>query len=486
MSIRSSLLSFSAQKYIGFFINFATVIYIARLLTPEEIGVFSLGAGIVAMAHKFRDVGITVFVIQTRELETSLLRSAFGLLLTISWSLALILFVGAHLFSELYSDARLATVIRILAGNFLLIPFGAITLAVLQREMKFFKVGLMQMSAQIVGAIVSISLALKGLSYASLAWGSLAGSIATVGMAFIVRPRTISYLPSLKRAREVLSFGGRVLSVNLTTEASYQSPEYFLGYFQNFASIGFFGRARGQIEMFSTYVLSTISAVLFPFIAEKIRKGEEVRSTFLYVVTCITGLSWPFYIGIFLLAFPTMRVLFGANWDTSVPLVQIMAIGAFLLVMSPIHANFLMATGHIKKLFKTDLILQAINIGLIFVAAQISLTAMALSQVIYASIVVLVYLTIQLKIIQSDWREFAKALWPSAKLAVVSTLPLTLFVSVYHGPQHNVLAQFLGGGALLAAGWLGGVFLVKHPLRDEIMRFVTAFLVRVRKGRSSL
>ncbi len=474
MSIRSSLLSFSAQRYIGFVINFATVIFIARLLTPEEIGVFSLGVGIVAIAHKFRDMGITSFIIQHRAFDKTVFQSAYGVMLTICWSIALILFLSASLFADLYDDKRLETVIHILAGNFLVLPFGAITLSILQREMQFFKVGLMNVSSQVVGSAVSIILALNGYSYASLAWGSLAGMLATVVAALLVRPGTVFMWPSYKKVREVINFGGPVTAVNLAGEASYQAPEYFLGFFQTFASIGFYSRARGQIEMFSVYVLQTISAVLFPYIAEKVRNGQEVRSTFMFVISCMTGLSWPFYIALAVMAFPIMRILFGPTWDEAIPLVQIMAAAAFVQILSPIHNSYLMATGNVKTFAKVELFLHTLNIVIIYLAAQHSLTAVALSRIPFTLVLVMIYLHIQIKLLDASWGEYIKAVFPSVKLAIFSTLPTVLLMTFYHGPDANIVVQFVVGSAFLALFWLVGVFVIKHPLHLELLKVWTS------------
>ena len=57
-SVRMSLLISLAEKYSVTVINIGSTLIIARLLSPEEIGVYSVGMAFVAVAHTLRDFGI--------------------------------------------------------------------------------------------------------------------------------------------------------------------------------------------------------------------------------------------------------------------------------------------------------------------------------------------------------------------------------------------------------------------------------------------
>ena len=57
-SIRKSLALSFAAKYTDLAISIVTVMIIARLLTPAEIGVYSVGMAVAALAHVVRDFGV--------------------------------------------------------------------------------------------------------------------------------------------------------------------------------------------------------------------------------------------------------------------------------------------------------------------------------------------------------------------------------------------------------------------------------------------
>ena len=59
-SLRKSLAISFAEKYSTIIIQFFTSVYLARILAPEEIGIFSVGVVIVGLAHT---LGILVYLI---------------------------------------------------------------------------------------------------------------------------------------------------------------------------------------------------------------------------------------------------------------------------------------------------------------------------------------------------------------------------------------------------------------------------------------
>ena len=68
------------------FIALVSSIFLARLLTPKELGVFSLGMALVGIPELLRDFGVGTYIVQEKDLTTERIRTAFGLVLLSSWS----------------------------------------------------------------------------------------------------------------------------------------------------------------------------------------------------------------------------------------------------------------------------------------------------------------------------------------------------------------------------------------------------------------
>jgi len=66
-TLHRPLLFAALDKYVGLAINLATAAIVARLLTPDEIGVFVVGAAVVMLAESLREFGTGSYIVQRPE-----------------------------------------------------------------------------------------------------------------------------------------------------------------------------------------------------------------------------------------------------------------------------------------------------------------------------------------------------------------------------------------------------------------------------------
>ena len=125
------------ERLIAFVLQFGATVVIARLLSPAEVGVFSLAASLVAIGHVFRQFGVGDFLVQERALDRDLLRAAYGMTLAVSWAIAALLLVAAAPLAMLYREPAVAQVLQVMALSFLLMPIGSICSTMLVRELSF-------------------------------------------------------------------------------------------------------------------------------------------------------------------------------------------------------------------------------------------------------------------------------------------------------------------------------------------------------------
>ena len=121
MNIRSALAYSFGTRYAATALQFLATLILARLLSPSEIGIYSVGASVIMIAHTLRDFGTSTYVIQEQELTPARLRTAFTLTVSIAWLLALILYFSATPLGVFYSEPGVALVMQVMAVNFALI-----------------------------------------------------------------------------------------------------------------------------------------------------------------------------------------------------------------------------------------------------------------------------------------------------------------------------------------------------------------------------
>lgn len=465
---RALALSFSAQ-YLTLAVQFVATVVIARLLTPAEIGVFSIGAAVVALAHLLRDFGTGNYIVQERELTDDRIRAALTVTLALGWGLAALLFAGSNLAGEFYDDPGVSDILALLAINFLILPFGTVPLAYLQRQMNFRPAMVARLASSMASATVSIACALEGLSYMSLAWGSIAGSATTLAVALYFRPQGLPKLPGFSEIPRVATFGGHMATVTILSEVSQVAPDLILGRIQGMAAVGLFSRAQGVIRIFHQAVLSGLSPVVGPYLAMIHREGDGLARPYFYGLSCMTAVAWPFYLGLIITAEDLILTLYGPQWVSAASIVQVWCAAMIINFFSYMSDNVLVATGNVDKLSKIQLILTPVQVLLVLLSAHHPLSVVAGTFAIVQLLRFAITWPILKRILRIDFLLYLHAVAKSAALALAtggSILCAALICSFFDvsGPLFRL--TLIGVIGLVA--WLLTLMVVGHPLRDEL------------------
>jgi len=370
--------------------------------------------------------------------------------------------------ARFYDAPKLATVLWVLALNFLLIPFAAPRLSLLRREMAFPTLFRIIVGAAFLGPIVSISTAASGLGPLSLALGSLAMNLATVVLALWLVPRRVPFGLGSQSWHRVFGFGIRSSAAAFVTQLGMNAGNLIIGRALGFTALGLYSRAQGLVNLFSQQVMSSIASVAFPAYAQLIRSGRDTGAPYLRTCGLITGIAWPFFAFLGLMAHPIIQAMFGDQWAAAVPLVRILAVGGLIYHALPLAGPLLVAAGRIDLMLRGEVVIQGGRIVLLVLAAFHGLEAVCLAQVVTYALYVLVYRHYLLPILDIRITEVLKAHRGSAMLMVCTMIgPVLVAAEVGLEPERSWFSLFLAAG-LAAVGWITGVFAVRHPLCHEL------------------
>ena len=245
-TIRRSLAYSIASSYFSLPLQIIGTMVISRLLTPAETGVFAVAAVFAAFASTFRDFGVAEYLIQEKDLSSETIRAALTVNIAISWCMGFLLFFGAPFVADFYRSAGVAEVMRVQSITFLLIPFGAVTMANFRRQLDFRPIFISGMLSSVTSFSTAILCALNGFSYMSLAWASLAGVMAMVGAALWFRPADHPRWPGLKGVGKVIQFGKFASGIYIFGQIGKGAPEMIIGRAQDLAGVAMFSAWWGR------------------------------------------------------------------------------------------------------------------------------------------------------------------------------------------------------------------------------------------------
>ncbi|THF63646.1 lipopolysaccharide biosynthesis protein [Pseudothauera nasutitermitis] len=465
-SVRRALAFSMAERYALIALSLAGNILVARLLTPEEIGLFSVALALIGIAQVLRDFGVGNFLIQERELNDEHIRTAFGFSLVIGAALFVLVFAAAPLAGGFYRDARIVDTIRIGALNFLVLPFCSISVALLRRELQFKRLAAVNLVAALVGFAVTITLALRGFGANGLAIGALAGNLATGAGAWLARSERRVLLPSFGEWRKLLHFGARSSAANVVTSISMDINDLAIGRILGFGPVAMISRAQGLMNLFHRDVMSAVRNVAYPAFARAFRENDDLEARHAHAVAAVTVLAWPFYAFAALHALELLRLLFGPQWDAAAPLVPWFCLAGAAGATCSLVIPLLTARGRIDLATRIDLVIQPIR-AVVLVGGVIAFQNMLSFAILFAAFFVLsvpyIY-RVKARGQANDLPALFGGLKKSLLVTAACMLPPLL---VLLAPQGGGIARLLLSATLCALAWVAAVALFRHPLADE-------------------
>jgi lipopolysaccharide exporter len=433
-NIHASLIISFIERYVLIAISLGSNILLARLLSPDEIGVYSVSLAVIAIAQVLRDFGIGNFLVQEKNLTEEHIKTAFGFSLIVGCLLFIVTYFSATFAGEFYREQRMVNTLQICALNFLTLPFSTISLALLRRDMAFKRLAFVNLIAAIVSFCTSIGLAYSGFGSKSLAVASVALNITTGIGTWLARSDYKFLLPGFSEWRVILHFGGQNTVAGVVTTISMNINDLVIGRILGFTQVAMISRAQAMMNLFNQDIMGAIRNVVFPAFSKIYRErgGDYIESYHNYSVCLITLIAWPFYGFIAIHSTEIIRIMFGTQWDEASQLVPVFCLAGGVAAISNLVLNCIMAVARIDLVVKSELIFQPIRASLIVFAAFYfkTLYSCALAYLISFVLYTLLVYWIKQKCIPNDFQRLTEGILASFKVTIIAlSLPLLLWIN---------------------------------------------------------
>lgn len=476
VQIRRSLwITFLASNF-NTLLMFALTLILARLLTPADIGVFSIAVVFINIVAVFRDWGISSYLVRETTLTPEKLRSAIGLYLVLSWALALVLVLVSAPLARYYDQSGVEAVLHVLTVSFLLVPYASVLSSLLARDLQAGKQAVVTGVSTVVYALTCITLALGGHGYLSLAWANLANLMSNIVCLYLLRPVGLSLRPSFFGGwREPLRFGGGAVIGNLVNVMHQSLPDLLLGKFSGVREVGLFSRANGLIGIFQQIAGPALNFATLPYVASERRGGTAMAPLLARANAYLTGLAWPVYVFFAVFAHDLIQWLYGEAWIEAAPVASIIALSAGLRLG---YLLFHPALTAMDRPYNAALMVGAnlvLRVAVLFIwrPAELMSFAWALCIADLVSMPMLGWVV-------ARWAGLSAADWLRSHLrsmVVTIACALACLLGNWLLPQALPIWLRLAAAAFLfSATWLIGIFAIGHPLKSEIGRAFTIAL----------
>lgn len=468
-AIKRSLGIAFLTQYAELVIQFVGLMFLARIITSEQVGIYSVAAFLMALLHVFRDFGVAKYIIQTDTLCAQEIRSAFGVAYILAFAVALVLLASSGAAARFYNEPQVQDILIVMSASFAVTPVGSVLAAILRRNMQLKRLAAVRIGSTVCQVAVSLTLAWLGHGAMSLAWSNFAGIVSFGVLAALLRPAAVPLLPGFRNLRKILSFGSVASLGSVATVAGNNSPDVIIGKAISLAATGYFSRGNGLVQMFKTLISGAIVPLVLPYFSQLRRDKADMVAPYRLAIAHLTGFAWPFFAVMALLALPMVRTLYGPNWDVSVPIVRILCLAGAISTLATFAGEVMIAYGHIKQVTKLQLLTQPVRVLAVLGGSFYGLQAVAFALVGAECIALAVTSHFLHATTGVGFRSVLAAAAKSAVVTAACAIGPALVVLGWPGQVHLWL-QLIAGGSAALAGWLAAILLTGHPVKQHLQQ----------------
>jgi O-antigen/teichoic acid export membrane protein len=355
-AIRGGFARVSAQS-IFFVLRVGTLMVLARLLDPKEFGLVGMVTAFTGVLNLFRDFGLSTATVQRATVTDEQISTLFWINVAAGAILGLLLSAFAPVISSFYHEPRLFWVTIVLATGFLFNAAGVQHSALLQRQMRFTALAMIQVISLVVSTALGIGLAVAGYGYWALVVMSVILPLVSTACFWLAT----SWIPRMPRrrvgVRPLIRFGGTVTLNSLVVYLAYNLDKILLGRYWGAEVLGLYGRSYQIITIPTDNLNSAVGEVAFAALSRVQDDPKRLKSYFLKGYSLVVALTVPITIIIALFSHDLVMVILGAKWNDAAAILQLLAPSILIFALMNPVGWLLASTGMVGRCLKIGLVI---------------------------------------------------------------------------------------------------------------------------------
>ena len=337
----------------GMVVTMASMLMLARMMTPAEFGTGALVIGAIGLVNFYVEGLFHDALIQTLDADDDLYAAAVRLGCMVALGVVAIGLVFA-LASTHTAWAQAAWLFTVTS---LVLPVNAalgVCNARMRRDLIFREVARASLAGKIGGAIIGVGLAISGAGVWSLIGQCMAGIIIQTVLLFAQSGWRPPVRGSIRAVWPICRFA---LPYAFMNSLSALRSQLFLLMVAGVLTLAASGYVNVAFRLTTTPQLVLIAAFVslgLPLLSRHQGSPKNMERSFVEFTQLVSVTTLPAFVGLCLTANDAVPVLLGDKWVTVVPLVQILAIGAALTFLRFPSSAVLRSLGYVRYSFASS------------------------------------------------------------------------------------------------------------------------------------
>jgi O-antigen/teichoic acid export membrane protein len=298
----------------NFVLRIVSVAILARLLDPADFGLVAMATVVTGIFGLFTTAGLSSATVQQATITYEQISTLFWINLGVGILLAVMCAASAPALVGFYHEPRLFWVTLAIGAGFVLNAAGVQHSALLQRQLRYVALTVVELLSQLGGITAAICMALAGFGY----WALVAAAIVSPAISTACMWLTTAWIPGAPRwgraTLPMLRFGGTITLNGLVVYVAYNLEKVLLGRFWGADALGIYGRAYQLVAMPTDNLNAAVGSVAFSALSRLQHDSVRLRNYFLKGYSLVVSLTIPATIFCVLFSKDIVLLVLGPKW----------------------------------------------------------------------------------------------------------------------------------------------------------------------------
>lgn len=451
-------------------------IVLARLLAPNDFGLFGIAILALSSLESFSKTGFDQALIQRKEETISYLDTAWTIQVLRGVILGIILFFAAPLVGTFFGEPRAVLIVRILGLAELIRGLRSVGIVYFRKDLEFHKQFIYKFSGTVADLAVALPAAFVLRSVWALVFGLLARNVVRSVFSYIVHSFRPSFVLDIDKARELIDFGRWIMGLSIVTFIATKGDDIFLGRVLGSTALGLYQLAFRISNLTATEIAKVISKVTFPAYSKIQENKDKLKKGFVNTLNVLINFTFPLTIVIILFSYSFVNLFLGEQWLPMVRSMQILALAGFIRSISATGVIF-KSVGRPNLTFWMNLLRVLVIVGTIYpLTVNFGINGTAISVLLGIVVTLPFWFKYSTEITSFSLFELKSGIIPAFTSSLVFSILFWVMVSVLGSVSfvNFVLIAVLVLVSYLAIQWLfwryykWGLFNSVKLIRDQI------------------
>lgn len=307
---------------------------IARVLTPSQVGLFSLGAIVLAFAETITETGINIFLVQKKDNIDKYISTAWIVSIIRGLIISLIIFLSAGWIVSFFSFNDALIIVQLISLVPLIRGFINPSVGKFLKDLQFHKEFAYRTSIICMETLFSIIFVVQYQTPLGLVWAMIIGALFEVFISYaMARP-----LPNMNFKREffeeILSRGKWFTLTGVFSYLYQNLDDIVIGKLMGSGALGLYDYTYKISMLPITEAVDVINKTSFPVFVKI--SGDKARLLKGYIKTVLISLLVSLPLGLVFYIFPEqiIALLLGSQWVGGGDVLRVLAILGVIRALS--------------------------------------------------------------------------------------------------------------------------------------------------------